>query len=244
MADFPPHFWIEEDQEQYFICGTERAYRQAIGMGHKPDHVFRTSGMILNPKFYDVAPVDRAEERRKLGLRTDLPTVLLMFGGEGSPKIQSIAESLNASGLDLQIIAIAGKNTKLEAKLRAMKTRVPMHVEGFTKEVPRFMQIADMFIGKPGPGSISEAVAMGLPVIIENNMWTLAQERYNAEWAQEMGVGIALESFQSGVVGAVRKMLDPVLRAGYVKNVAAQKNRAVFEIPEILDGILAKHSRA
>ena len=62
-----------------------------------------------------------------------------------------------------------------------------MYVEGFTKEVPRYMQLADYFIGKPGPGSISEAVAMRLPVIVERNAWTLPQERYNADWVRETG---------------------------------------------------------
>ena len=62
-----------------------------------------------------------------------------------------------------------------------------MFVEGFTKEVPRYMQLADYFIGKPGPGSISEAVAMQLPVIVERNAWTLPQERYNADWVTRAG---------------------------------------------------------
>ena len=61
--------------------------------------------------------------------------------------------------------------------------RMPMHVEGFTREVPYFMGLADFFIGKPGPGSISEALAMRLPVIVERNAWTLAHERYNADWS-------------------------------------------------------------
>ena len=52
MADYPPHFWIER-QPQYFICGTERAYEQAIQLGHSPERVFRTSGMILNPRYYE-----------------------------------------------------------------------------------------------------------------------------------------------------------------------------------------------
>ena len=68
--------------------------------------------------------------------------------------------------------------------MRALPRAFAMHVEGFTREVPRFMRLADFFIGKPGPGSISEAVAMGLPVIIERNHWTLPQERYNAEWVR------------------------------------------------------------
>ena len=52
MADYPPHFWIER-QPQYLICGTERAYEQALKMGHAKDRVFLSSGMILNPKFYE-----------------------------------------------------------------------------------------------------------------------------------------------------------------------------------------------
>ena len=47
----------------------------------------------------------------------------------------------------------------------------------------------------------SEAVAMGLPVIIERNHWTLPQERYNAEWVEEQGVGISLRSFRREITG-------------------------------------------
>ncbi len=169
--------------------------------------------MILNPKYYEPVEVDRGPDRAALGLDPELPTALMMFGGEGSPTMLDIVRALDgedASDMDLQIIAICGKNKKLEAAMRAMKTRIPMHVEGFTREVPRFMRLADFFIGKPGPGSISEAVAMGLPVIIERNYWTLPQERYNAEWVEEQGVGISLHSFRHQIVDGVRRMIDPV----------------------------------
>jgi 1,2-diacylglycerol 3-beta-galactosyltransferase len=239
MADYPPHFWIER-QPQYLICGTQRAYDQAIQLGHSPERVFRTSGMILNPRYYEPVTVDRGPDRAALGLYPDLPTALMMFGGEGSAAMLHIARKLDTSGLDLQIIAICGKNKKLEAAMRAMTSRIPIHVEGFTREVPRFMRLADFFIGKPGPGSISEAVAMGLPVIIERNHWTLPQERYNADWVEEQGVGISLKSFRREVAGAVRKMLDPERRCEFVKAVDQQRNRAVFEIPEILEKILKK----
>ncbi len=242
MADYPPHFWIER-QKQYFICGTDRAYQQAMELGHSPDRVFRASGMILNPKYYEPMEVNRSPDRVALGLDPDLPTALMMFGGEGSPKMLDIARALDASDMKLQIIAICGKSRKLEAAMRAMKTRIPMHVEGFTREVPRFMRLSDFFIGKPGPGSISEAVAMGLPVIIERNYWTLPQERFNAEWVEEQGVGISLHSFRDQIVEGVRKMIDPVNRCEFVTRVGEQKNRAVFEIPEILEKILATDAR-
>ncbi len=230
FADFPPHFWIER-QPQYFICGTERAYRQALEMGHPKERVFLTSGMILNPRFYE--PVDVTRNGN-----SNLPTALLMFGGEGSTKMLDIVRKLNDSSVDLKIIAICGKNNKLEADMRAMPSRIPIQIEGFTREVPRFMRMADFFIGKPGPGSISEAVAMGLPVIVECNSWTLPQERYNSQWVEEQRVGIALTSFRGQIVDAVQRMTDPKQRCVFKTNVSALNNRAVFEIPQILDQIL------
>jgi 1,2-diacylglycerol 3-beta-galactosyltransferase len=236
MADYPPHFWIER-QPQVLICGTEKAYRQALQLGHAPERVFRTSGMILNPKYYEPVTVDRGPDRAALGLDPELPTAIMMFGGEGSPAMIEIARALDASGLDLQIIAVCGKGKRIEAAMRALPRRIRMHVEGFTREVPRFMRLADFFIGKPGPGSISEAVAMGLPVIVECNHWTLPQERYNAAWVEEQGVGIALRSFRRGIVDAARAMLDAQRRCEFQKRVILQKNRAVFEIPDILQQI-------
>ncbi len=241
MADYPPHFWIEK-QPQYLICGTRKAYDQALRMGHTADRVFLTSGMILNPRYYEPVAVEKDCDREAFGLEPDLTTILMMFGGEGSTKMLSIAKQLNDSDLPLQIIAICGKNEKLRQDLSAMPRRIPLHVEGFTREVPKFMRLADVFIGKPGPGSISEAVAMGLPVIVESNSWTLPQERYNAEWVTEQGVGIALRSFRGEVVGAVRRMIDPGQRRKFACRVAALKNRAVFEIPDILAEILQRHA--
>jgi hypothetical protein len=241
MADYPPHFWLERQGPHYVICGTERAREQAIELGHAPERVFLVSGMILNPRYYEIAPVDRAAEREKLGLDPALPTAIMMFGGAGSAKMVDIARRLNASGLALQVIAICGKNRKLEVELRGLKGQLRMHVEGFTSEVPRFMQLADFFIGKPGPGSISEAIAMGLPVIVETNAWTLPQERFNAVWVTEKGVGISLRNFSKEIVGATSKMLDPIQHAMFAERVREMKNRAVFEIPEILDRILEGH---
>ena len=240
MADYPPHFWMEK-QTQYLICGTEHARQQALQLGHAPDRVFLTSGMILHPRFYEPVQVDTARDRAALGLDPDLPTALMMFGGEGSPAMLRIAQDLDASGMNMQLIAICGKGKQLEAALRALKTRIPIHVVGFTREVPRFMRLSDFFIGKPGPGSISEAVAMGLPVIIECNNWTLPQERYNADWTREEGVGLSLRSFKKEINGAVAKMIDPVSRQAFVAKVKQQNNRAVFEIPQILNQIL-EHS--
>ncbi len=241
IADFPPHFWIER-QRQFVICGSERATEQAKALGHGEEEIFRASGMILNPKFYDAGVPDRTSERTRLGLGADLPTGLVLFGGHGSKAMLEIAERLEASSLELQLILICGKNEKLAAALRGQRSRLPRFVEGFTTKVSYYMQLADFFIGKPGPGSVSEALAMHLPVIVECNAWTLPQERYNCAWVLEKQVGIVLKNFKS-IEKAVAEMIEPRTLARYRTNAAALHNRAVFEIPEILEKILAQNRR-
>ena len=242
VADFPPHFWIERNQQQYFVCGSKRAVRQAHEHGHLDDRIFRASGMILHPRFYEAPVEDRAGERERLGLQPNLPTGLVLFGGHGSKVILQIAEQLDRSPLNLQLIVICGKNDKLAAALRARKFRFPIFVEGFTTRVNYYMQLADFFIGKPGPGSLSEALAMRLPVIVERNAWTLPQERYNADWILENEVGLVLHSFR-GIEKAVAQLIEPAALGRYRANATAMKNQAVFEIPGFLERILERAGR-
>ncbi|HTA71243.1 MAG TPA: hypothetical protein VK776_23315 [Bryobacteraceae bacterium] len=233
LADYPPHFWMER-QDQYFICGTAKAAEQALALGHPKERVFQTSGMILRPKFYEPITIDREEARDQLGLNTDMPTGLVLFGGEGSGVMLEIAKRVTAQA---QFIFICGKNQKLAERLRRMPTTFPKYVEGFTSEIPYYMYLSDFFIGKPGPGSISEALAMHLPVMVERNAWTLPQERYNTEWIREKDVGVVLKSFREIDTG-VRTLLEPGNFARFRANAAAIKNRAAFEIPDMLDAIL------
>src|SRR5882762_5407493 len=241
LADFPPRFWIEPIKDQYVIAGTEKAADQARAMGHDDAHIFLTSGMILRPDFYVEDNSDPVALRREMGLREGLPTAIVLFGGHGSKVMYEITEKLDAAGLPLQLILICGRNDELAAKLRVHQRKMPIHVVGFTKEVHRLMRAADFLIGKPGPGSIAEAMVRKLPVLVECNAWTLPQERYNAEWVTEKGVGIVLNSFEN-VVEGVKRMLDPEALAAFRSNVAVQKNRAVFEIPEILAKLLGEPS--
>jgi UDP-N-acetylglucosamine:LPS N-acetylglucosamine transferase len=239
LADFPPRFWIEPIHEQYVIAGTEKAAEQARALGHDDAHIFRTSGMILRPDFYVADNTEPMELRKEMGLLPDLPTAIVLFGGHGSKVMYEITKLLDAADLSVQLILICGRNEELAAKLRARRWKMPVHVIGFTKEVHKLMRAADFLIGKPGPGSIAEAMIRKLPVLIECNAWTLPQERYNAEWVRENRVGIVLKSFGE-VVAGVRQMLEPATLAEFRKNVAAQENRAIFEIPEILAQLLGE----
>jgi Glycosyltransferase family 28 C-terminal domain len=243
LADYPPHFWIERESE-YIIAGTARARRQALAMGHAEDHVFETSGMVLKPKFYDqkcltITQEERAAERTRLGLEADCPTGIVLFGGHGSKVMVDIVRRLDQSGAGVQLILICGHNQKLEAEIRGLTTRKPKLVLGFTQNVEHYMALADFFIGKPGPGSISEALQFHLPVIVECNNRTLPQERYNAEWVAEKGFGIVVQSFRE-IAPAVRRLIEPLAFREFRRNTEGYRNRALAEVAEILDECYAR----
>jgi glycosyl transferase family 28 len=233
LADYPPRFWIEPESE-YIIAGTERAKEQALAMGHPPDHIFETSGMVLKPKFYQNAAEDRVAERKRLGLEPDCPTGIVLFGGHGSRVMVDITRRLDQSGADVQLILICGHNHKLAAELKSLKTRKPVFVEGFTPNVQHYMSLADFFIGKPGPGSISEALQFHLPVIVECNAKTLPQERYNAEWVTEKGYGMVVTSFRD-IASSVQRLLQGATFEEFRRKAGTYSNRALFEVPIILE---------
>jgi hypothetical protein len=242
LADFPPRFWIEPIKDQYVIAGTQRAVDQARAFGHDATHIFPTSGMILRPDFYVPDDSDPIALRAELGLKPNLTTAIVLFGGHGSKVMLEVTERLDTANLPVQLILICGRNERLAAQLLARKWRMPVAVLGFTKEIHKWMRAADFLIGKPGPGSIAEAMVRKLPVLIECNSWTLPQERYNAEWVKEQQVGIVLHSFKE-VAGGVSQMLDPAALARFRRNVSAQNNQAIFEIPEILAQLLGEPRR-
>jgi hypothetical protein len=241
LADYPPHFWIERES-QYLICGTEHAQLQAFELGHDRNHVFLASGMVMKERFYKKVAVSRAEERAQLGLEANTPTGIVLFGGHGSKTMLDIVKRLDSTSAKLQLILICGKNQKLLNAVKSLRTRFPLFAEGFTPNVDFYMALSDFFIGKPGPGSISEALQFHLPVIVECNAATLPQERYNAEWVTENKMGIVLKSFRD-IGGAVDRLLEPATFAELSANASAYKNNALFEIPEFLEEILGRKER-
>lgn len=218
IADYPPSFWIEPTlTNQHVIAGSEMARAQAIVAGVPLQRVHLVSGMMLRPGFYKVQRQDEADRE---------PTGLVMFGGIGSTDMVPIAKKLK----DKKLVLVCGKNTKLQEKLQRKEN--PNHeIVGFVDNIPELMARCDYFIGKPGPGSISEAVHLGLPVIVTDNIWTMPQEEQNITWIKQNDVGLVLKSF-SKIDLAVEELLVrlPGLRA----NALSIQNRAVFEIPPIL----------
>lgn len=233
MADHPPHFWIEPGQAQHIVCGTAHALSQAQLAGYREDQLSLVSGMVLHPSFHAPMHADRARDLVALGLDPHRPTGVVMFGGQGSMQMLRIARLL----AEHQLILMCGHNEALADALHRLKRPAPHAVLGFTREVRRTLALADWFIGKPGPGSLSEAVQCGLPVLTLRNAWTMPQERFNTQWVQAQGVGLVVPALQA-LPGAVEQLLAEL--ADYQVRVRRIHNRAVFEVPGILAGLMAR----
>jgi 1,2-diacylglycerol 3-beta-galactosyltransferase len=197
--------------------------------------------MILNPRFYMPMTIDRRSARHELGLDEHRPTALVLFGGYGSKKMLEIAARLERCESAVQAIFICGRNKRLADELRAKRLRIPHFVEEFTSEIPRYMAMSDFLIGKPGPGCISEAIHMQLPVIVADSAWTLPQERFNVDWVVENCVGVKINGLHQ-ITSAVDQIIDRL--PGYHSRAAAMWNRAVFEVVECLQRVLARSGDA
>ena len=251
FADCPPAYWIEPKTKNYLVCGTQKAVEQARDLGVDREHIIKTSGLVIHPRFYQPilcglseaeALRERRLERQRLGLDPDCMTGLVLFGANGSKVMLNIAKRLECFQDRLQLIFLCGRNEKVALSLREHKSIQKRLVVTFTENIPYYMHLADFFIGKPGNVSISEALVMNLPVIVERNFLTLPQERYAADWIQEREVGITIPSFRN-IRQAVEKLIEPKNFARYRANAAAINNRAVFEIPDILNKVMTPKER-
>ncbi len=223
FADFPPHFWIEPGFTRVLV-GTDEAAAQARAIGIPPERVSRLSGMVLHPRFYRTSgPEARARVRRELGFPGEALTVMLLFGGQGSPEIEPLAARLLEADSGWRVIAACG---------------VPV---GFTDRVADFMAASDLLITKPGPGSLAEAFHQGVPVVVTRNRHTIPQERFNTRFVEERGLGLVVRHWSEIPEAVAAFARDPAGRARVKAAIAALPgNRAVYEALEIVRSEVAR----
>ncbi|MDJ0734077.1 MAG: glycosyltransferase [Nostocaceae cyanobacterium] len=237
FADCPPAFWIEPGTGNYLVCATEKAVEQARDLGVEEDLIVKTSGLVIHPNFYQPVSWDRRSQRQQLGLDPDCPTGLVMFGGNGSKVMLDIAKRLECLQDKLQLIFLCGRNQELALALHQSQGLQKRFVTTFTEDIPYYMHLADFFIGKPGNVSISEAMAMNLPVITERNASTMIQEKYCSQWITDKDVGIVISNFRD-IKQAVTQLIQPENYSRYRANLHTFNNQAVFEVVDLLQRTL------
>jgi processive 1,2-diacylglycerol beta-glucosyltransferase len=196
VTDFDLHrMWVQAGMRGYFAASDEIAFRMtARGIPNDSVHV---TGIPIMPIFS--RRFDRAECASELGIAPDKTTVLLMTGGAGLAGGELMVERLLGLPGDFQLVALAGKNQELLAKYRSLAAAHPrrLFALGFTSTIEKIMASADLAVTKPGGLTVSECLAVGLPMVLISPI--PGQEERNADYLMEQGVavkapdGVALE---------------------------------------------------
>ncbi len=208
-------YWFDRDADVDYFCGTPRLAADAVAAGVAPGRVHAVPGMPTHPRFHaplrDLASAreletERASERRRLGLDPERPTVLLFFGAQGSQRLVDIARHLDAAPARVNLVVVCGHHEAARRELSSWSSRSPRHVVGFTREVPSLMRAADVLVGKPGPLTIFEALASGLPLVLWDNPAFGVLFDVNLAWVESTGVGVRVRRIEE-VAHAVGRVL-------------------------------------
>lgn len=168
------------------LVPTEATRQRALQNHLRPDQV-RVVGLPVADRFCQ-PPGDKSALRQHLGWRQDLPMVLLIGGGEGMGPLKKIARAIAEADLKVGLAIITGRNHQLRQRLEAYPWARDVHIYGFMRNMPEMMAAADILITKAGPGTISEALNAGLPMILYSRL--PGQEDGNVSYVVDEGAGV------------------------------------------------------
>jgi 1,2-diacylglycerol 3-beta-galactosyltransferase len=171
-AELAKGVWFPNRADYHAICGTQDAVRNAEKLPKLAGKVHAMGGLLIRPEFTD--PAQHAS-KQALNLDPARPVVTVLYGAQGSMRMIELAQAMRDVPHSAQVVFLCGRNEALADELRSMDLPYPVQVLGFTDKVARYLSASDLFIGKPGPGSTSEAMALGLSMLLDKSL-ALPQE--------------------------------------------------------------------
>jgi len=182
ITDFEAHaLWMEAGVDLYCVAAEETKAR-LVARGATADNVAVT-GIPISANFS--AEVNALEIRKRMGLRDDLPILLVLSGGFGLGPVAEILAEVDKLAMTVQVLVVCGRNQELRAKLALQERRQPTRILGFVSNMHELMAIADIVISKPGGLTTSEALAAGKPLFVLNPI--PGQEAANSDFLLEHG---------------------------------------------------------
>jgi 1,2-diacylglycerol 3-beta-galactosyltransferase len=214
------------------LVPTEAARERALASNLPPEKV-KVVGLPVADRFCQ-PPGDRSQLRAQLGWPQEPVTVLLVGGGEGMGPLERTAHVIAHSGLPLSLVIITGHNKSLKAQLEAQNWPLPVCIYGFVNKMPDFMGAADILVTKAGPGTISEALNAGRPMILYSRL--PGQEEGNVSYVEDLGAGVWAPHPEL-IVQTLREWIEKP--ASYARAVAACRQAARPQAARHIARILA-----
>ena len=187
VTDFDCHaMWLSRLFHRYFVALEEtRAHLEALGL---PGERITVTGIPIDPVFGKA--VDRIAARIAYGLDPEKTTLLLSAGALGVGPTEVVVRRLLELRSRTQTVVICGKSEQLREQISSIvgAGNPAFRILGFTDRMHELMHLSDLFIGKPGGLTTSEALACGLPMAIVSPI--PGQEERNSDHLLEEGVAI------------------------------------------------------
>lgn len=198
--------WACDDVSLYMVANDD-ARRQLVDYGISPEKI-KVSGLPVHPRFHEVDETYAQNARRAYGLDPDKFTVFVNAGWIGGGNIPQIFKELVRGELDIQAIFLAGKNEELfrEAEKMARHAKFPVKVIGYSDEIEKLMQSANVMISKLGGLTTFEALACRLPIIADITTAPMPQEAGTVALLAKRGAGILLEK-SSDIVPTIKALM-------------------------------------
>lgn len=185
VTDFEAHaLWMEASVDLYCVAAEETKAR-LVARGAAADNVAVT-GIPISARFS--SRLNPAALRKRLGLRDDLHTLLVLGGGFGLGPVAEILNELNKLTRPIQILVVCGRNDELRRELAMLDRHQPTHLFGFVQNMQELMAVSDLVITKPGGLTTSEALALGKPLFVLNPI--PGQEAANSDFLLQNGAAL------------------------------------------------------
>ncbi len=237
LTDYAPHsFWLNEGVD-YYIVPSEESRQRFIYKGVGPEDV-KLFGIPIRADFS--LKLDKEPIAQQLGLKLDVPTVLVMGGGQGLGPIKETVQSLLNIKMDIQLVVLSGTNKKLLQWLQetAGTTSKKMLVYEFVDNVHELMEISSLIITKPGGMTTGECLAKGLPMVIIDPL--PGQEMRNTDFLLQNGIALRVD-LESDVGEEIELLLKNPARLNWMRQNALKASypRAALDIAKLI----LEHSR-
>ncbi|SCW82627.1 processive 1,2-diacylglycerol beta-glucosyltransferase [Paenibacillus tianmuensis] len=235
LTDFVLHQrWIHPDIDKYYVA-TEQLKQQVAASG-VPKHRIAVSGIPLRSPFSD--PIRPQDVFRKYGMEPSKPVVLLMAGAYGVLKHISRMGPALLQLDEIELVIVCGRNKPLKGQIESSFAGHPrVRILGYVEDIHELMAVSSCLITKAGGITLSEALAMRLPVIVYRPL--PGQEKENARFLSEQG---AVEIAQSSdeLISLVKRIVSLPGQAERMK--AAMENlysgdAAEAVVSDVLEGL-------
>ncbi len=232
LTDFAPHLYWLHDGVDYYIVPAHEATERYIKEGIKPGQI-KEYGIPIRDKFAET--LDRSVIAKKLGISLDIPTVLIMGGGQGLGPMKQAVKALVKLQRPVQMIVIAGTNVKLVHWLKKTQRKTDKKIifYDYASNVDELMEVATLIVSKPGGMTTSECLTKGLPMVIVDPI--PGQEERNSQFLVRNGIAVRVDD-KRHIGHEIEKLLnDPkkllAMRESALKN---RKPKAAENIAKLV----------